>query len=80
LSKKRQGSKIKKVSVLRPEDMGTKPQVMGARPPRPIQGHTRAQTAANGGVMTTRTYDMRYLPGYSLMDSNGFSRGYHGTY
>ena len=34
MSKKRKESKIKKVSVLRPEDFAPKPKVMMARPPR----------------------------------------------
>lgn len=49
VSKKRQGSSkvVKKVSILRPEDIAFKPKVMNARPPKPSgsqrnQGHTRA--------------------------------------
>jgi hypothetical protein len=48
VSKKRQGSKVvKKVSILRPEDIAFKPKVMNARPPKPSgsqwnKGHTRA--------------------------------------
>jgi hypothetical protein len=33
--------------------------------------------------MASGTYEMRYLPGYSLMDSNGFSKvlsGDNGTF
>ncbi len=48
VSKKRQGSKVvKKVSIMRPEDIAFKPNVMNARPPKPFgskmnHGHTRA--------------------------------------
>ena len=48
VSKKRQGSKVvKKVSIMRPEDVAFRPNVMNARPPKPSgsqrnQGHTRA--------------------------------------
>ena len=45
LSKKRQGSKIKKVSVLKPEDFAPSAKLMRARPPKPssrFAAHARA--------------------------------------